>query len=132
MKRAQVLDYNLIEQLYPEMSKMVPLPSIYQEDFIAANQKDRADNVIAGNSKLGYLEQIRKDIREFKQKNGCDKIIVLWTANTERFCNLEEGVHDSAENLLKAIENNHPEVSPSTIFACATILEGSSYINGSP
>jgi len=34
--------------------------------------------------------------------------------------------------LLKAIENNHPEVSPSTIFACATILEGSSYINGSP
>ncbi|CAN0337353.1 unnamed protein product, partial [Hapterophycus canaliculatus] len=25
-----------------------------------------------------------------------------------------------------------PQVSPSTIFACASILEGCSYINGSP
>jgi len=37
MKRSQVLDYNLIEQLTPLMNKIVPLPAIYYEDFIAAN-----------------------------------------------------------------------------------------------
>jgi myo-inositol-1-phosphate synthase len=37
MKRAAVLDYNLIEKLYPEMRKFVPMPSIYYEDFIALN-----------------------------------------------------------------------------------------------
>lgn len=33
---------------------------------------------------------------------------------------------------MKAIENNHAEISPSTVYAVATILEGCSYINGSP
>jgi myo-inositol-1-phosphate synthase len=32
-----------------------------------------------------------------------DKVIVLWTANTERFCKITEGIHDSLENLMKAI-----------------------------
>jgi len=37
MKRAEVLDYNLIEKLTPHMENMVPLPSVYYKDFIAAN-----------------------------------------------------------------------------------------------
>ena len=57
---------------------------------------------------------------------------MLWTANTERFCEEDPDVHGSAEVLMKSIANNHPEISPSTIFAVATILEGCSYINGSP
>jgi myo-inositol-1-phosphate synthase len=59
MKRAQVLEYNLIEQLYPMMRNFVPLPSIYYEDFIAANQTDRANNVLPGNNKQQHLEHIR-------------------------------------------------------------------------
>lgn len=65
---------------------MVPKKAIYYEDFIAANQKTRADNILEGHNKLEHLETIRKDIREFKAANNCDKVIVLWTANTERFC----------------------------------------------
>lgn len=57
---------------------------------------------------------------------------MLWTANTERFSVLKTGVHDSAEAVLKAIANSEEEISPSTIFATAAILEGCSYINGSP
>ena len=49
---------------------------------------------------------------------------MLWTANTGRFCAVLEGVHDSAANLLEAIRKEHEEVSPSTIFAVASILEG--------
>jgi len=59
-------------------------------------------------------------------------VIVLWTANTERFCKLEKGVHDTADNLIAAIKKGHFEVSPSTIYAVATIMEGCSFINGSP
>lgn len=68
------------------MKDIVPLPSVYYKEFIAANQEERADNVIPGNDKLEHLNTIRKHIREFKEVNKCDKIIVLWTANTERFC----------------------------------------------
>lgn len=50
------------------------------------------------------VEQIRADIRDFRQSSGVDKVIVLWTANTERFCDIVPGVNDSAKNLLAAIQ----------------------------
>ena len=55
-----------------------------------------------------------------------------WTANTERYADLVEGVNDTAENLMKAVESGHEEVSPSTVFAIACILENAPFINGSP
>ena len=108
------------------------MPSIYYPDFIAANQSDRADNVIPGQDKQAHLDHIRKDIRDFKKQNGLDKVVVLWTGNTERFASVQSGVNDTADNLLAAIAANESEISPSTIFAVASILEGSAYINGSP
>ncbi|XP_074547395.1 inositol-3-phosphate synthase 1-A-like [Halichoeres trimaculatus] len=130
MERAQVLDWSLQEQLRPHMSCMKPRPSIYIPEFIAANQESRADNVLTG-SMAQQVEQIRADIRDFHQSSGVDKVIVLWTANTERFCDVIPGVNDTAENLLAAIQAG-AEVSPSTLFAVASILEGCAYINGSP
>jgi myo-inositol-1-phosphate synthase len=42
------------------------------------------------------------------------------------------GLNDTTENLMAAIARNENEVSPSTLFAIAAILEGCPYINGSP
>ena len=68
----------------------------------------------------------------FKEANGLDKVIVLWTANTERYAEIIPGVNDTADNLLSAIEASHAEVAPSTVFAVASILEGVPFVNGSP
>ncbi|KAI0455951.1 myo-inositol-phosphate synthase [Xylaria acuta] len=133
MDRAAVLEPTLKAQVKKEMSRMVPLPSIYYPDFIAANQEDRADNLIPGNKAcMAHVEKIRQDIRDFKAQNNLDKVIVQWTANTERYADILPGVNDTADNLLKAIENGHEEVSPSTVFAVACILENAPFINGSP
>lgn len=128
---ACVLDSNLQEQLRPHMEKMKPRPSIYCPDFIAANQADRANNLLKG-TKWEMMEQVRADIRDFKKKEKLEKVIVLWTANTERFCDVAPGLNDTADNLLQSIRNNESEVSPSTIFCVASILEKTTYINGSP
>ena len=123
MGRAKVLDYELQAQLRDHMSVLKPLPSVYYPDFIAANQGERADNALPGADKQAHLEQIRKDIREFKAANGLDMVVVLWTANTERFASVQSGVNDTSENLLKAIAASG-KIAPSTIFAVASILEG--------
>jgi myo-inositol-1-phosphate synthase len=129
--RSEVLEPTLIEQVYPIMCQMVPLPSIYYPDFIAANQEDRANNVLTG-TKWENMEKIRSDIREFKRKNGLDSLVVVWTANTERFSDIIPGVNDTADNLLSAIKSSHQEIAPSTIFAVACVLENVPFLNGSP
>jgi myo-inositol-1-phosphate synthase len=64
MDRAAVLEPTLKDQVKKEMASMVPLPSIYYPDFIAANQEDRADNLMNGSKAcMEHVEQIRKDIR---------------------------------------------------------------------
>jgi myo-inositol-1-phosphate synthase len=132
MERAQVLEYDLQRQVYDELAKIKPLPSVYYPDFIAANQFDRADNLIPGNDKRAHVDHIRKDIRDFKVANGLDKVVVVWTANTERYAELIDGVNDTAENFLAAVTASHEEVAPSSIFALACIEEGVPFINGSP
>ncbi|KAI1424131.1 myo-inositol-phosphate synthase [Xylaria sp. FL1777] len=133
MDRAAVLEPTLKAQVRKEMSQMVPLPSIYYPDFIAANQEDRADNLIPNSrAEWGHVEKIREDIRNFKAQNNLEKVIVLWTANTERYAEIIPGVNDTAGNLCEAISNHHKEISPSTIFAVACILENAPFINGSP
>jgi len=131
MKRARVLEPDLQRQVAKEMEKMVPLKSIYYPDFIASNQSNRANNVLSG-KKQSHLEHIRQDIKNFKAENHLDKVIVVWTANTERFSDILNGVNDTAQNLLSSISSGHSEVSPSTLFAVASILEGCPFINGSP
>ena len=131
LRRSRVLDHDLQEKLYPVMKDIKPLPSVYFPDFIASNQEERADNVLQG-SKQEQMEHLRQDIRNFKANNNLDKIIILWTANTERFASVEEGVNDTADNLLESIKRGEAEVSASTVFAVASILEGCTFINGSP
>ncbi|KAI7052617.1 myo-inositol-1-phosphate synthase, partial [Hortaea werneckii] len=133
MDRAKVLEPGLKSLVRKEMSGMKPLPSIYYPDFIASNQEDRADNVVSGSkARMEHVEHLRKDIRDFKQANGLDKVIVMWTANTERYADIVPGVNDTADNLMNSIKNGHAEVAPSTVFAVACILENAPFINGSP
>ncbi|ETW86153.1 hypothetical protein HETIRDRAFT_471495 [Heterobasidion irregulare TC 32-1] len=133
MSRAAVLEWDLQRQVAPYMKDMgAPLPSIYYPDYIAANQAERADNVLPGEDKQAHLEHVRSDIREFKAKHELDQVIVFWTANTERYSDIVPGVNDSADAMLAAIKSSHAEVAPSTVFAVASILEGVPFINGAP
>jgi len=131
MIRAQVLDVNCQDLVYKKLAQMKPRPSIYDADFIAANQSDRADNVIKA-TRFAQFQRIREDIRDFKKKSGVDKVLILWTANTERFAEVRAGLNMTHDELMKSLKENNSEISPSTIFAMASIAEGCTYINGSP
>ncbi|CAM8947183.1 unnamed protein product [Rhodiola kirilowii] len=131
MSRAKVFDIDLQKQLRPYMEPMVPLPGIFNPDFIAANQGARANHVIKG-TKKEQVEQVIKDIREFKEKNQVERVVVLWTANTERYSSVTVGINDTMENLLASLERDEAEISPSTMYAIACVMENIPFINGSP
>ena len=97
------------------MQKYEPLPCIYYPDFIAANQADRANNLKSTGSKKGNFEAIRDNIKNFKYKNNLERVIMLWTANTERFVEVKEGLNMTADEIKTAIKEDRDEVSPSQV-----------------
>ena len=64
-KRARVLEPTLIEALKPELEAIKPLQSVVNQDYIAANQADRMDNVFQGTNQE-CIDKIRKDIQDMK------------------------------------------------------------------
>lgn len=126
VRRAGVLNWQIEESLRPILREIKPWRAVYNRDFIAMNQESRADNVYPHEMSLReQLEYIRGDIRKFK--TGMDNCIVLWTANTEKM------LSDAPKSVLRSIEEDDKErVSPSMIYAVASILEGCAFLNGSP
>ncbi len=127
VRRAQVLEPDLIRQLKDDMIGIKPLSAAFNLKYVAANQETRADNVKKGNNKE-VIVQLREDIRNFKTKNALDKIVVLWTANTEKYYETTIG---TIEELYKLISEN-ASLPASILYAVACIEEHVIFLNGSP
>ena len=127
VKRAKVLEPDLVRQLKDELSAIKPLPAIFNISYIASNQETRADNVKTGTNRE-KVNAVREDIKNFKEKNGLDKIVVLWTANTEKY--YEKDI-ETIEELDKLIDEN-VSLPASILYGTATLLEHCVFLNGSP
>jgi myo-inositol-1-phosphate synthase len=128
-KKNKVLDIDLLKKLENDLKNIKPLESVCYDSFIATNQKSRINNIKKSLDKWYDLLLIKSDIESFKIKHNLEKVIVMWTASTERF---SKGKWNNINELLKSINENDPEISPSIIFAVASIMSGCIFINGSP
>jgi myo-inositol-1-phosphate synthase len=72
-----------------------------------------------------------KDIESFKANNNCDRLVMVWCASTEVYIE-ESDVHKDIESFERALEENHPAITPSMIYAYASIKSGVPFINGAP
>jgi len=124
-KRAQVLEPSLIEALKEELSAITPQPAAFNGEYIAANQADRADNILSGTNR-DKVDQIREDIRFMK--NRTEKVVLLWSANTEAFLLPEI---QTIEDLHQKIDND-ADLPASVLYCVAAIEEKILYLNGSP
>jgi myo-inositol-1-phosphate synthase len=88
-------------------------------------------NVKPGTSKRELTEALRKDIRDFKTRNKCSRLVMIWCASTEIFISPGPS-HWSLEAFEKAIDADDPTVAPSMLYAYAAIMEKVPFANGAP
>ncbi|MGD2151844.1 MAG: inositol-3-phosphate synthase [Gemmatimonadales bacterium] len=109
------------------LSEIKPMPAVFSRDYV---KKLDGPNVKKGGKKE-LAEQLRQDIRRFKDEQKCDRLVMVWCASTEVF--LRHGaVHESIEAFEKGLENDDPGIAPSMIYAYAAIMEGVPFANGAP
>jgi len=88
-------------------------------------------HVKQGKTKRDLAEQLRQDLRDFKQANGCDRLVVVWCGSTEIYIE-PSPVHATLAAFERAMDENHPDIAPSMLYAWAAIMEGVPYNNGAP
>ena len=124
-----VLDkYEHVEPIRDFLSAIQPMPAVFDQHYV---KRLHGTNVKAGRTKRELAEALRKDIRDFKAENRCDRLVVVWCASTEIF--IQPGpAHQTLAALEQAMEANDPAVAPSMLYAWAALMEGVPFANGAP
>jgi myo-inositol-1-phosphate synthase len=124
-----VLDrYTHIEPVASALKAIEPMPAVFDRNYVS--RLDGA-NIKSAANKRDLAEAIRKDIRDFKAANSCDRLVIISCASTEIY--LEAGpAHQELAALEAAMDANDKSVPPSMLYAYAALKEGVPFINGAP
>ncbi|MEK7382335.1 MAG: inositol-3-phosphate synthase [Elusimicrobiota bacterium] len=126
--KAGVLDASQLAPVKKELSAIKPMPSVYDPAYI---KNIRAVSPKKGKTKWDLAQQVMADIENFKKKNGCDRVVMLWCGSTEILPE-RTTVHEDLEAFEKGLKDNAPEIPPSMIYAYAALKLGIAYANGAP
>jgi myo-inositol-1-phosphate synthase len=127
-RTAGVLDQALLDKVRPELEAITPMSAVFDQTYV---KRLDGPNVKKGKSKLDLAEQLIADIRVFKQRHNCSRLVMVWCGSTEIYMQ-EAAVHQSPASLEKGMAANDPAIPPSMIYAYAAIKEGIPYANGAP
>src|SRR5881628_205438 len=127
-KKAGVLEDRDLEPIRDFLSSIKPMPAVFENKYVT---RINGTNVKKGKTKRDLAEQLRQDIRDFKSRNKCDRVVIVWCASTEIF--IRPGPqHATIEQFEKAMEKNDDAIAPSMLYAYAAIMEGVPFANGAP
>ena len=127
-KHANVLDKSLLEELKPELEAIKPMKAVFDRSYVT---KLEGTFIKEEKNKMALAEALREDIRSFKAKNNCDRLVMCWCGSTEIYIE-ESDVHQTIEKFEEGLRNNHKDIPSSMLYAYAAIKEGVPYANGAP
>ena len=124
-----VLDrHNHIEPIADYLKSIKPMPAVFDQYYV---KRLDPPNVKHGKTKAELADMVRQDMRDFKKKNGCDRLVMIWAASTEIFIE-EQPVHRALEDFEAAMERNDKAIAPSMLYAYAALMEGVPFAMGAP
>ena len=125
---AGVLEKDLLAKLKKPLQKIKPMKAVFDQTYV---KRLSGVNVKQGKHKLDLANQLIDDIAEFKRKNKCDRLVMIWAASTEIFMK-QPAVHRNLETFEKAMRENHKAIAPSMVYAYAALKSGVPFANGAP
>jgi len=126
--KAKVLDAELLNAIKPELEALIPMKAAFDKRFV---KNLDGTHIKSFTTKADLAQQVIEDIRNFKAENNCERLVMVWCGSTEIFQEVTD-VHQSLEAFEAGLLANHPDISPSMIYAYAALKEGVPYANGAP
>src|SRR6187397_996550 len=127
-RTAGVLENGQLEKVRGELEAIRPMPAVFDQRYV---KRLNGPNVKKGKNKRDLAEQVIADIRAFKEKHGCDRMVMVWAGSTEVF--MKEGpVHQSIASFEKGLEQSDDSIPSSMVYAYAALREGIPFANAAP
>jgi myo-inositol-1-phosphate synthase len=124
---AKVLEESLLNKVKDGLEAIVPMKAAFDQNY--------AKNLTATHVKTGtryeLAQQVMQDIKDFKEKNDCDRIVLIWCGSTEIYYEIS-AIHETVAAFEQALLDDDKLISPSMIYAYAALKMGIPYVNGAP
>jgi len=127
-RTAGVLEPAQLEQVRGELEAVRPMPAVFDQRYV---KRLAGPNVKTGKNKRDLAEQLVADIRGFKEKHGCDRLVMVWCGSTEVYMK-QTAVHATVASFEKGLDESDDSIPSSMIYAYAALREGIPFANAAP
>src|ERR687894_1604652 len=125
---AGVLEKEHLNIVRDQLKEVRPFPAVFDPRYVA---RLSATHTKSYDSLREAAEQVREDIRAFKEEHDLERAVMVSCASTEAYAQPREA-HFSLESFEAALDASDPAISPAMVYAYAALQEGVPYANGSP
>ncbi|MDR2271754.1 MAG: inositol-3-phosphate synthase [Sphingobacterium sp.] len=126
--KAQVLEQGQLDAVKAELEAIQPMKAVFDRNFV---KNLDGTHIKSEKTRRELADAVQRDIREFKEKHGLDRVVLVWCGSTERYIETNEAFSTIAK-LEEALDNDDQRIPPSMIYCYAAIKEGAPYVNGAP
>ncbi len=125
---AKVLESSLLNAIKPELEAIKPMKAVFDKSYV---QNLDGTNVKKAATKYDLAMALVADIENFNKSNNCSRSVMVWCGSTEKYIEVS-AVHQTIESFENGLKNNDANISPSMIYAYASIKCGVPFANGAP
>lgn len=125
---AKVLESSLLNAIKPELEAIKPMKAVFDKSYV---QNLDGTNVKKAATKYDLAMALVADIENFNKVNNCTRSVMVWCGSTEKYIEVS-AVHQTIESFENGLKNNDDNISPSMIYAYASIKCGVPFANGAP
>lgn len=126
--KAAVLDQTLLKSLEKQLRAIRPMKAAFDQRWV---KRLTGTHVKVGRNKKDLADQIVADIGEFRRMTGASRLVMIWCGSTEAHT-VVKPEHENITAFEKALEDNSPEISPSMVYAYASLAAGVPFANAAP
>ena len=126
--KAGVLQAEHLAPLKKDLDAIEPMKAVFEQYYV---KRLTGKHVKKAKTKYDLMEAIRADIRDFRTKHRTDRCVMIWCGSTEIFIPVGD-VHATEKKFVEGMKKNHRDISPSMLYAWASVMEGVPFANGAP
>jgi myo-inositol-1-phosphate synthase len=124
---AKVLESGLLHAVKAELEAIKPMKAAFDKNYA----KNLDGTHVKTGTRLELAEQVMEDIKNFKEANGLDRVVLVWCGSTEIYYEAS-AVHQTLAAFEEGLKNDDKLIAPSMIYAYAALKLGIPFSNGAP